>query len=51
VSSLFGHSQVVNGFTASNRLITPSPNPVNNAANIQSNQAHPGAIGDPKLFP
>ena len=30
--SLFGHSQVVNGFTASNRLITPSPDPVNNAA-------------------
>jgi len=46
VASLFGHTQVVNGFTASNRLITLSPDPVNNAANSQSSQAHPAAIRD-----
>jgi len=36
VASLFGLFQVVNGFTASNRLITAAPTPVNNAANSQS---------------
>ena len=41
---------MVNGFTASNRLITPSPYPVNNAANSQSSQAHPAAIRDLKSF-
>lgn len=35
-ASLFGHFQVVNGFTASNKLITSSPDPVNNAGNNQS---------------
>jgi hypothetical protein len=34
-ASLFGHFQVVNGFTANNRLITPSIDPVNNALNAR----------------
>ena len=49
-ASLFGHFQVVNRFTASNKLITSSPIPVNNAINIQSYQAYPAAISELKVF-